>query len=87
MNDPTTPLIRMINQISLNNRHHDSDEAAAKQIAGHLKKFWARDMKRQLIDYADTDGSELDPVSKLAVERLKTMSDVVRDWEETSDAG
>ncbi|WP_438765907.1 formate dehydrogenase subunit delta [Kushneria sp. TE3] len=87
MNDPTTPLIRMINQISLNNRHHDSDEAAAEQIAGHLKKFWARDMKRQLIDYADTDGSELDPVSKLAVERLKTMSDVVRDWEETSDAG
>ncbi|WP_445620689.1 formate dehydrogenase subunit delta [Kushneria sp. Sum13] len=87
MNDPIVPLIKMVNQISLNNRHHDSDEAAAEQIAGHLKRFWARDMKRQIIDYADHDGSELDPVSRLAVARLKTMSDVVRDWEETSDAG
>ncbi|ART63542.1 formate dehydrogenase subunit delta [Kushneria marisflavi] len=87
MNDPVVPLIRMVNQISLNNRHHASDEAAAEQIAGHLKKFWARDMKRQIIKYAETDGSELDPLSKLAVARLKTMSVVVRDWEETSDAG
>ncbi len=87
MNDPIAPLIRMINQISLNNRHHESDAAAAEQIAGHLKKFWARDMKRQIIDYADTDGSELDTVSKMAVVRLKHMSGVVRDWEETSDAG
>ncbi|ARS52147.1 formate dehydrogenase subunit delta [Kushneria konosiri] len=87
MNDPTVPLIKMVNQISLNNRYHDSDEAAAEQIAGHLKKFWARDMKRQIIDYAEQDGSELDPLSRLAVSRLKTMSDVVRDWEETSDAG
>ncbi|MFC0336776.1 formate dehydrogenase subunit delta [Kushneria avicenniae] len=87
MNDPITPLIKMVNQISANNRHHDSDEAAAEQIAGHLKKFWARDMKRQIIDYADQDGSELDPVSRQAVARLKTMSGVVRDWEETSDAG
>lgn len=87
MNDPIAPLIKMVNQISLNNRHHDSDEAAAEQIAGHLKKFWARDMKRQIIDYADRDGSELDVVSKMAVARLKTMSGAVRDWEETSDAG
>ncbi|WP_456268381.1 formate dehydrogenase subunit delta [Kushneria sp. AK178] len=87
MNDPNAPLIKMVNQISANNRHHDSDEAAAEQIAGHLKKFWARDMKRQIIDYAETDGSELDPVARLAVIRLKTMSGIVRDWEETSDAG
>ncbi|WP_110669348.1 formate dehydrogenase subunit delta [Salinicola halophilus] len=87
MNDPTTPLIKMVNQISLNNRHHDSDEAAAEPIAAHLKKFWAREMKRQIIDYAENDGRELLPVSRLAVMRLKTLSSEVKNWEETSDAG
>jgi len=87
MGGPAAPLIKMINQISANNRHHGDDAQAAEQVATHLKKFWARSMKRQIIDYADKDGSELNPVSRLAVARLKTMSSTVRDWEETSDAG
>ncbi|WP_110685785.1 formate dehydrogenase subunit delta [Salinicola aestuarinus] len=87
MNDSLAPLIKMVNQISLNHRHHDSDAAAAEPIAAHLKKFWARDMKRQIIDYAEADGGELLPVSRLAVMRLKSLSSEVRNWEDTSDAG
>jgi len=71
MSESTASLIKMINQISANNRHHGDDAQAAEQVATHLKKFWARSMKRQIIAYADTDGSELSPVSRLAVERLK----------------
>ncbi|WP_232823935.1 MULTISPECIES: formate dehydrogenase subunit delta [Salinicola] len=84
---PTAPLIKMINQIGANNLHHGDDAQAAELVATHLKKFWARSMKRQIIDYAEADGSELSPVSRLAIARLKTLSSTVKDWEETSDAG
>ncbi|WP_245392567.1 formate dehydrogenase subunit delta [Salinicola halimionae] len=83
----TAPLIKMINQIGANNLHHGNDAQAAELVATHLKKFWARSMKHQIIDYANTDGSELSPVSRLAIARLQTMSTTVKDWEETSDAG
>ncbi|WP_342596083.1 formate dehydrogenase subunit delta [Salinicola lusitanus] len=84
---PTAPLIKMVNQISANNLHHGDDTQAAELVATHLKKFWARPMKRDIIAYADTNGSELSPVSRLAIARLKTLSSTVKDWEETSDAG
>ncbi|MFC0269148.1 formate dehydrogenase subunit delta [Kushneria aurantia] len=87
MNDEKTSLVKMVNQISLNNAHHASDEAAAEVVATHLRKFWARRMKQQIIAYLEADGGELTPVSQLAVARLATMSGTVRDWEETSDAG
>ncbi len=87
MNDEKASLIKMVNQISINNLYHGNDEAAAEQVATHLKKFWARRMKQQIIAYAQADGSELNSVSRLAVARLEAMSDTVRDWEQTSDAG
>ncbi|MBS3804536.1 MAG: formate dehydrogenase subunit delta [Oleiphilaceae bacterium] len=64
-------LIKMINQISANNLHHGDESQAADVVAGHLKKFWARSMKEQLIAYADEDGGDLAPVSRLAVQKLK----------------
>lgn len=67
-------LIRMVNQISANNTHHSSDELAVDVIAGHLKKFWARSMKQQIIAYSDAQGAELSPISKRAIERLKVLS-------------
>ena len=39
-------------------------------VATHIKKFWARSMKQQIINYAESDGLELSPVSRLAVKRL-----------------
>ncbi|MCM5705511.1 formate dehydrogenase subunit delta [Larsenimonas salina] len=80
-------LVKMINQISINNRHHGEDAAAAEEVAHHLKKFWARRMKQQIIEYAEKDGADLNDVSKLAVARLKALSDEVESWPQTSDAG
>ncbi|WP_328187819.1 formate dehydrogenase subunit delta [Marinobacter sp. OP 3.4] len=63
-------LIRMINQISDNNLHHGDEGEAAEVVATHIKKFWARSMKQKIIDYAESDGTELSTVSRLAVKRL-----------------
>ena len=63
-------LIKMINQISMNNLHHGEEHQAAEVVATHIKKFWARSMKQQIINYAESDGLELSPVSRLAVKRL-----------------
>ncbi|AXS83673.1 MULTISPECIES: formate dehydrogenase subunit delta [Marinobacter] len=63
-------LIKMINQISINNLHHGDEDQAAEVVATHIKKFWARSMKQQIIAYAESDGLELSPVSRLAVKRL-----------------
>lgn len=70
MSEQLESLIRMVNQISANNRHHDSDEEAAGAVANHLKKFWARSMKQQIAAYAQQGGEELLPVSKRAVDKL-----------------
>ncbi|GGY77107.1 formate dehydrogenase subunit delta [Marinobacter zhanjiangensis] len=63
-------LIRMINQISINNLHQGDENQAAEVVATHVKKFWARSMKQQIIDYAESDGTELSTVSRLAVKQL-----------------
>lgn len=68
--DSLATLIQMVNQIADNHRYHGSDEAAAEHVAIHLKKFWARSMKRQLIEGAGRDASQLSPVVKLAIKRL-----------------
>lgn len=63
-------LIKMVNQISAN-MHGATDEQAADKVATHLQKFWARGMKAQIIVYADSDGAQLSPVSRQAIEHLK----------------
>lgn len=70
MSDQLHYLIKMINQIS-NNLNHGDEHKAAELVGAHIIKFWARSMKEQIIGYADSDGSELTPVSKLAVGHLK----------------
>jgi len=64
-------LIKMVNQISANNLHHGDEHQAATVVAGHLKKFWARSMKEQLVAYAAEDGEQLSPVSRLAVGQMR----------------
>ncbi len=63
-------LILMINQIVDNNSYGNTPEETAETTATHLKKFWARPMKQQIIQYAQEDGSELQPAAKLAVQQL-----------------
>lgn len=61
-------LIHMANQIAANNTHFG--EAAAEYVATHIKKFWARSMKNQIIAYLQQDGSQLSPLAQQAIERL-----------------
>lgn len=63
-------LIHMANQIADNNTHHDHEDDAVEMVASHLKKFWARAMKQQIVQYANNDGSELNRVAKKAVSQL-----------------
>lgn len=64
-------LIHMANQIAINNAHYGD---AVDRIHTHLKKFWARSMKRQIVDYLQCDGSALSPLARQAIERLAAES-------------
>jgi formate dehydrogenase subunit delta len=60
-------LIHMANQIATNNAHYAD---AAERIHTHLKKFWARSMKRQIVEYLQRDGSGLSPLARQAIAQL-----------------
>ncbi len=62
-------LIKMINQIALNNRAYD-DAEAVERVATHVKRFWAKKMRADLIDYLKNDGSNLNPVAKEATQKI-----------------
>lgn len=70
-NQQVDSLIRMINQIAANNAHHDTDEQAAEAVAGHLNKFWALSMRKDLVQYAQNDGADLSPLSRMAATKLR----------------
>lgn len=63
-------LIRMLNQIAVNNGAYPVEEAATR-VAEHVKRFWARSMKQSIIEYNQTQqDDELSPVAKLALSKL-----------------
>lgn len=63
-------LIRMANQIAANIAPGSDEDRAAEQVSSHLRRFWARSMKAQIIAYAADDGSELSEVARRAVAQL-----------------
>lgn len=66
-----TQLIRMANQIADNQFcADDQPQQAVDAIAGHIKRFWARSMKQQIIGYNSEDGADLSPLAKQAIEQL-----------------
>jgi formate dehydrogenase subunit delta len=66
-------LIRMLNQIAANLDSEDQD-AAAKRVEAHLRRFWARSMKERLAAYLQADGSELSPLARRAAARLSSTT-------------
>lgn len=60
-------LIEMVNQIASNITSGVSQEQTAKEVASHLGRFWSRSMKSDIIEYLNSDGSELSETSKAAV--------------------
>ncbi len=65
-------LIKMINQIADNIAIVESDDVATAKLADHLNCFWARSMKEQIFNYANSDGEKLQPVAKKALTLLQS---------------
>ncbi len=63
-------LIKMINQIADNIAIGESDEMTVDKLVAHIKRFWARSMIQKIVEYAESDGEELQAVSKQAVAQL-----------------
>jgi formate dehydrogenase subunit delta len=63
-------LVAMVNDIS----HYfaaESDQAAGVAgIADHLKRFWEPGMRRQIVAHLSAGGEGLEPLAKMAVQRL-----------------
>ena len=53
----TKNLIRMANDIGSFFVSYPDEEQAKKDTAGHIKKFWGRDMRKKIKEYV-TDTSE-----------------------------
>lgn len=63
-------LIKMVNQIAANMPQQEAPDQNAEKVAAHIRRFWPRSMKRDIIQYAQNDGDELSQLAKLAVKRL-----------------
>ncbi len=60
-------LITMANQIGRFFKSTPDPEEAKKDIAMHLKRFWALTMRLQLIEHAQNEGAGLEPIVKDAI--------------------
>ena len=72
MNTELQHLIKMLNQIADNVAMGESAELAAAKVADHLYRFWAPSMRKQVFDYVDTGGEELQPISRAAIIKLRS---------------
>lgn len=63
-------LIDMANQITTNLALQGCEEEAVEKIANHIKRFWARSMKEQVIAYNQQEENDLLPLTRKAIELL-----------------
>lgn len=63
-------LIKMLNQIIANNRHHGDNDQIADVAADHIHKFWARSMKQQILAFAEKNPAELSELAQLTITKL-----------------
>jgi formate dehydrogenase subunit delta len=63
-------LVYMANQIGKFFTSQGKEQAAAG-TADHIRKFWDPHMRATITAHLDAGGAGLDPVARLAVERLK----------------
>ena len=65
-------LVYMANQIGKFFNSQGKEQAAAG-TADHIRKFWDPHMRATIAAHLDAGGAGLDPVVRLAVERLKDV--------------
>ena len=64
-------LIRMLNQIAANHEHYQDEQAAARAVATHIGRFWARSMKDKITACSDAEKAQLSPISRRCVALLQ----------------
>lgn len=65
-----TDLVRMANQIAVNQVHLSDDDAVAL-VAQHLTMFWAPAMQRELLAAVESGDTGLNEVALRAVHQLQ----------------
>lgn len=73
MSNPQQRLIDMANQIATNLALQGSEEEAVEKIANHIKRFWARPMKQQIVEYSQQEDNDLMPLTQKAVKQLTNI--------------
>jgi formate dehydrogenase subunit delta len=63
-------LIKMVNQIARNVAVGESDQRIIEKTAGHIQRFWAASMKREILHYVECDEEGLEPLALAAVQQL-----------------
>ena len=63
-------LVAMANDIAAFFAADPDQDAAAEQVAGHLKKFWEPRMRKEIRRFVEQGGAGLSPVAKRGVEHL-----------------
>ena len=69
-------LVTMANQIALNTGAHSDAADSTRRTADHIRKFWTPAMRKQLTEYWQSGGEELEPVVAEALrEMIATQAD------------
>ena len=63
-------LVAMVNDIAAFFASDPDPDSAAEQVADHLRKFWAPQMRAEIQRSLEHDGAGLSPLAKRGVERL-----------------
>lgn len=64
-------LVDMANDISAYFGADPDTDYAVEQVAGHLRRFWEKRMRQQIIAHVqENEGEGLDEIARRAIERL-----------------
>ncbi len=63
-------LVAMANDIAAFFAADADAEAAAEQVAGHLRRFWEPRMRKEIRGYLERGGAGLSPLARRGIERL-----------------
>jgi formate dehydrogenase major subunit len=67
-------LIMMANDIGAYFAGYPDEGAAVEEIANHLRNFWEARMRREIVDYVENGGNDLNPLVREAVSFIATES-------------
>jgi formate dehydrogenase subunit delta len=68
-----THLVTMVNQIGDFFDAYPNKEEAKKELLNHIKKFWAKEMRNQLIAHAQGSGENLSPIVLEAIKEYSAL--------------